>query len=78
MARKLNTTRSPSATAMDRAIADDLAGGSARYPERTAFIDADEPHAGREITAALDRGYAVVLVSADGREHILTAQVPAA
>jgi len=63
---------------MDRAIAQDLAGGPSRYPERTAFVDADEPRAGREITAALDRGYAVVLVSADGREHILTAQAPAA
>lgn len=78
MARKLNTTRSPSATAMDRAIADDLAGADSRYPERVAFIDADEPRAGHEITAALDNGYAVVLVSPDGREHILTEQAPAA
>jgi hypothetical protein len=44
-------------------------GGSSRYPERTAFIDAGEPHAGREITAALDRGYAVVLISAGGHEQ---------
>lgn len=50
-------------TAMDRAITRDLAGDSSRYPNRTAFIDADEPHAGREITAALDRGYPVVLVT---------------
>lgn len=78
MAHELNSHRSPSATALDRAIATDLAGQPPRYPERTAFIDADQPHAGREITAALDRGYAVVLVSADGREHILTAQAPAA
>jgi len=63
---------------MDRAIADDLAGGDARYPEQVAFIDADEPRAGREITAALDRGYAVVLVASDGREHILTERAPAA
>lgn len=78
MAHELNSHRSASATALDRAIANDLAGRPSRYPERTAFIDADEPHAGREITAALDRGYAVVLVSADGREHILTAHAPAA
>jgi len=78
MANELNRHRSPSATALDRAIASDLAGQPSRYPDRTAFIDADEPRAGREITAALDRGYAVVLVSADGREHILTAQAPAA
>lgn len=55
-------------------IAADLASRPSRYPKRTAFIDADEPHAGREFTAALDRGYAIVLVSANGREHILTAQ----
>jgi hypothetical protein len=78
MARKLNTPTSPSATAMDRAIADDLAGRESHYPERVAFIDADEPHAGREITAALDDGYAIVLVSPDGRERILAEQAPAA
>jgi sirohydrochlorin ferrochelatase len=66
--------RSPSANAMARAIADDLAGRALRYPDRVAFIDADEPRAGREIAVAIDRGYVVVLASADGREHILTAQ----
>lgn len=63
---------------MHCAIADDLAGRESHYPERVAFIDAEEPNAGRETTAALDDGYAVVLVSPDGRERILTEQVPAA
>lgn len=63
---------SPSARALDRAIADDLADTNPRYPDRVAFIDADEPRAGREIVAALDDDYAVVLVSDDGRERILT------
>jgi hypothetical protein len=67
MAHELDSRRSPSATALDRAIPADLAGRPSRYPERTAFIDAD-----------VDRGDAVVLVSADGRKHVLTAQAPAA
>jgi hypothetical protein len=72
MARNVNTSRSPTAKAMDRAI--DLAlEGKSPYPEHAAFIDAESPHAGHEITRALDEDYAVVLVSADGREHITTA-----
>jgi hypothetical protein len=58
---------------MDRAIANDLTGVASRYPERVAFVDADEHHAGREIIAALDKGYHVVLVVPDEREHILSA-----
>jgi hypothetical protein len=38
----------------------------------------DSPHAGREITTALDDGYAVVLVSADGRERLITVKTLAA
>ena len=63
---------SPSARALVHATADDLAGTGSRYPDRVAFIDAGEPRAGREIVAALDDDYAVVLVSDDGRERILT------
>ena len=55
-------------------MADDFAGVASRYPDRVAFIDADEPHAGREIIAALDKGYAVVLIAPDGREHIVSEQ----
>jgi hypothetical protein len=61
---------------MDRAIADDLAGVASRYPERVAFVDADEPHAGREIIAALDKGYAVILVEPDGHEHLTAKHAP--
>jgi hypothetical protein len=58
---------------MDRAI--DLAiEGKSPYPEHTAFIDAESPHAGHEITRAFDEGYAGVLVSADGRERVITAK----
>jgi hypothetical protein len=77
MAHNVNPTESPTAKAMDRAI--DLAiEGNSPYPEHAAFVDADSPHAGHEITRALDEGYAVVLVSADGRERVITAKTLAA
>jgi hypothetical protein len=77
MARNLNPADSPTAKAMDRAI--DLAiEGNSPYPEHAAFVDADSPHAGQEISRALDEGYAVVLVSADGRERVITAKMLAA
>lgn len=77
MARDVNPAESPTAKAMDRAI-DMAIEGSSPYPERAAFVNADSPHAGAEITRALDDGYAVVLVSADGRERIITAKTLAA
>jgi hypothetical protein len=52
--------------------------GRSPYPEHAAFIDAESPHAGHEITRAFDEGYAVVLVSADGRERVITATTLAA
>ncbi len=77
MASNINPAESPTAKAMNRAI--DLAiKGNSPYPEHAAFVDADSPHAGHEITRALDDGYAVVLVSADGRERIVTARTLAA
>lgn len=77
MAGNLNPSDSQTAKAMDRAI--DLAiEGDSPYPEHAAFVDADSPHAGHEIARALDEGYAVVLVSADGRERIITAKTLAA
>jgi hypothetical protein len=77
MARNMNHSESPTAKAMDRAI--DLAlGGKSPYPEHAAFIDADSAHAGHEITRAFDDGYAVVLVSADGRERVITSKMLAA
>jgi hypothetical protein len=77
MARHVKPSESPTAKAMDSAI-DATIEGSSPYPERAAFVNADSPHAGREITNALDDGYAVVLVSADGRERVITARSLAA
>jgi hypothetical protein len=77
MASNVNPAESPTAKAMDRAI-DMAIEGKSPYPEDAAFVDADSPHAGHEITRALDEGYAVVLVSADGRERIITAKMLAA
>jgi hypothetical protein len=77
MASNVNPAESPTAKAMDRAI--DLAiEGNSPYPEHAAFVDADSPHAGHEMTRALDEGYSVVLVSADGRERVITAKMLAA
>jgi hypothetical protein len=77
MASNVNPSDSLTAKAMDRAI-DVATAGDSPYPEHAAFVDADSPHAGQEITRALDEGYAVVLVSADGRERIITAKMLAA
>lgn len=77
MARNVDPAESSTAKAMDRAI--DLAiEGNSPYPEHAAFVDADSPDAGHEITRSLDEGYTVVLVSADGRERIITAKMLAA
>ena len=77
MAHDANRSESPTVKAMDRAI-DQAIEGNSRYPERAAFVDADSPQAGREIANALDDGYAVVLVSSDGRERLITATTLAA
>ena len=77
MAHDANRSESPTVKAMDRAI-DQAIEGNSRYPERAAFVDADSPQAGREIANALDDGYAVVLVSSDGRERLVTAKTLAA
>lgn len=55
-----------------------LATEGTRPSPSTPLVDADSPHAGHEITRAFDGGYAMVLVSADGRERIITAKMPAA
>lgn len=46
------------------------------YPEKAAFIDADEPSVGAEIRRAADEDRAIVLVSADGSTRILRAEPP--
>jgi hypothetical protein len=61
---------------MDRAIEHAIEGHPSHL-ERTAFVEADSPHAGREIVRALDDGYAVALVCADGDERIVVAKPPA-
>lgn len=77
MASNVNPAESLTAKAMDRAI--DLATeGNSPYPENAAFVNADSPRAGHEMARALDEGYAVVLVSSDGRERIITAKTLAA
>jgi hypothetical protein len=45
--------------------------GRSPYPEKAAFIDADEPQAGHAIERATDQGLAVVLVSSDGSTRVL-------
>lgn len=63
-------TRSPAATVMDEAIELAIEERSP-YPEKAAFIDADEPYASAEIRRATDEGRAVVLVYADGSVRTL-------
>lgn len=59
---------------MDEAL--DLAiKGRSPYPEKAAFIDADEPGVGHAIERAADQGLSVVLVSADGSTRILNPQL---
>ena len=62
--------RSPAARVMDEAIELAIEERSP-YPERTAFVDADEPSTEAEISRAADEGRAVVLVSSDGSTRTL-------
>jgi hypothetical protein len=63
--------RSPAANTMDEAIDLAIEGGGSSYPDRAAFIDADNPSAGREAMRAASQGLAVVLVAADGKTCVL-------
>ncbi len=62
--------RSPAASVMDQAIELAIQGRSP-YPEKAAFLDADEPSVGAEIRRAADEGRAIVLVAADGSTRTL-------
>lgn len=62
--------QTPAGRVMDEAIELAIEERSP-YPERAAFVDADEPYAGEEIRRAADEGRAVVLVSADGSTRTL-------
>jgi hypothetical protein len=67
MAQAMSTPKdkSPAARVMGEAIELAIEEHSP-YPEKAAFIDADEPSVGAEIRRAADEGRAIVLVAADG------------
>ncbi len=67
-------TQSPAARVMNEAIELAIEERSP-YPEKAAFVDADEPYAGAEIRRAADEGRAVVLVSADGSTRTLVPEL---
>lgn len=64
---------SPAGRVMDEAIELDIEGRSP-YPKRATFLDADAPYVGKEIRRAVDDGYAIVLVEADGSTRTLRAE----
>ncbi len=66
----INGGDSPAVRAMDEAITLAIDGRSP-YPERAAFVDADDACAGAAIKRAIDEERAVVLVSSDGSTNIL-------
>jgi hypothetical protein len=72
MAQAMNTDsdKSPAARVMDEAIELAIEEHSP-YPEKAAFLDADEPSVGSEIRRAADEGRAIVLVAADGSTRTL-------
>jgi hypothetical protein len=61
---------SPAARVMNEAIELAIQERSP-YPERVAFLDADDPTVGAEIRRAIDEDRAVVLVAADGSTRTL-------
>jgi hypothetical protein len=66
--------RSPAARVMDDAIRLAIEERSS-YPEKAAFLDADEPSVGSEIRRAADEGRAIVLVAVDGSSRTLLPEV---
>jgi len=64
---------SPAGRVMDEAIELDIEGRSP-YPKKATFLDADAPYVGKEIRRAVDDGYAIVLVAADGSTRTLRAE----
>ncbi|HEV3321128.1 MAG TPA: hypothetical protein VG147_02935 [Solirubrobacteraceae bacterium] len=64
---------SPAARVMNEAIELAIEERSP-YPERSAFVDADSPHAVATIKRAIDDDYAIVLVFADCSTRILRAE----
>ncbi len=70
-----NRTQSPAAKVMGEAIELAIEERSP-YPEKAAFIEADEPYVGQEIRHATDEGRAVVLAYADGSTRTLLPERP--
>jgi hypothetical protein len=68
---------SPASAALLAAV-DEALTGETPYPERAAFVDADQPDAGHQIARAAADGRAVVLCSADGTRQVLYPRSPAA
>jgi len=76
MAQSMSTQSnadSPAGRVMDEAIELDIEGRSP-YPKKATFLDADAPYVGKEIRRAVDDGYAIVLVAADGSTRTLRAE----
>jgi hypothetical protein len=69
-ALKADKTESAAGRVMDEAIELAIQERSP-YPEKSLFIDADEPDIGSEICRAADEGRAVVLVDPDGTTRTL-------
>jgi hypothetical protein len=65
-----DSDKSPAARVMGEAIELAIEERSP-YPEKAAFLDADEPSVGSEIRRAADEGRAIVLVAADGSTRTL-------
>ena len=64
---------SPASKVMDEAIELAIAEESP-YPEEAMFVNADTPHADREIDYAGQQGHSVVLVSPNGEIQIIAAE----
>lgn len=76
MSPEADTDLSPASTALLAAV-DQAIAGDTPYPDRAAFVDAGQPHAGHEIVRAAADGRAVVLCSADGSRQVLEPRAPA-
>lgn len=54
-----------------RSAIDTSIAGSPRFPDGSAFVAADAPHAGRAVARYHDEGWPVVLVDSDGSHRLL-------
>ncbi len=70
MESTLGQGESPAGKLMDEAIGLAIDEESP-YPEQALFLDANTPHADREMKRAAREGYSIVLVSPDGDVQIV-------